>query len=85
VSLGNHGQQPRWRESYAAENPLQRITLNPAVCPGRPTIRNMRFTVAQLLELLAGGMRAAEVPGDYPFLEIKDVEACLAYKRTATQ
>ncbi|MCB0598893.1 MAG: DUF433 domain-containing protein [Lewinellaceae bacterium] len=34
----------------------ERITLNPKVCNGRPTIRNMRFTVAQMLELLASGM-----------------------------
>ena len=34
---------------------LTRITLNPKACKGRPTIRNMRFTVAQLLDLLASG------------------------------
>jgi uncharacterized protein (DUF433 family) len=67
------------------ENLFQRITLNPAVCRGRPTIRNMRFTVAQLLELLAGGMSVADVPDDYPFLEMEDVQACLAYAARVSQ
>ncbi len=60
------------------QNPLlSRITLNPAVCKGKPTIRDMRFTVAQLLELMAGGMSQEEILEDYPFLEIEDIRACL--------
>ena len=62
-----------------------RITLNPAVCHGRPTIRNMRFTVAQMLELLAGGMSPAEVLADYPFLEAEDIQACLAFAARMVQ
>ncbi|MDZ4683399.1 MAG: DUF433 domain-containing protein [Saprospiraceae bacterium] len=62
------------------QNPLlTRITLNPEVCKGKPTIRNMRFTVAQLLELLAGGMSQEEILEDYPFLEVEDIYACLWY------
>ena len=57
----------------------QRITINPEVCHGRPTIRNMRFTVTQLLELLAGGMSPEEILRDYPFLEAGDIKACLAF------
>ncbi len=38
------------------EDILARVTLNPAVSQGKPTLRNMQFTVAQLLELLAAGM-----------------------------
>lgn len=64
---------------------ITRITLNPAVCQGRPTIRNMRFTVAQMLELLAGGMSAAEVLEDYPFLEAEDIHACLAWAARMAQ
>ena len=67
------------------ETTFARITLHPAVCQGRPTIRNMRFTVAQLLELLAGGMTAAEVLADYPFLEPEDIQACLAYAARIAQ
>lgn len=51
------------------ENLLSRITLNPEVCNGKPTIRNMRFTKAQLLELLASGMSENEILTDYPYLE----------------
>lgn len=58
---------------------LKRITLNPKVCKGKPTIRNMRFTVAQMLELLAGGMTTDEILEDYPYIEKEDVWACLRY------
>jgi uncharacterized protein (DUF433 family) len=39
----------------------------------------MRFTVVQLLELLASGMSFTEILGDYPYLEKEDIEACLLY------
>ena len=60
-------------------NLLERITMNPEVCKGRPTIRNMRFTVAQMLELLAGGMAEEEILEDYPYIEKEDILACLTY------
>lgn len=60
-------------------NISERITLNPQVCKGRPTIRNMRFTVAQMLELLAGGMSTPEILVDYPYIEEEDIQACLLY------
>lgn len=58
---------------------IQRITLNPEVCSGKPTIRNMRFTVAQMLELLAAEMTQEEILEDYPFIEVEDIQACLLY------
>jgi len=58
---------------------FDRITLNPEVCKGKPTIRNMRFTVAQLLELLASGMSQEEILDDYPYLEKQDIQVCLLY------
>jgi uncharacterized protein (DUF433 family) len=61
------------------ETITDRITTNPAVCSGKPTIRNMRFTVAQLLELLAAGMTHAEILADYPYLDEADIKACLLY------
>jgi len=61
------------------ENLLTRITLNPAVSQGKPTLRNMRFTVAQLLELLAAGMTHEEILADYPYLEEADIQATLIY------
>lgn len=58
---------------------MERITINPLVCKGKPSIRNMRFTVSQMLELLASGMSHEEILSDYPFLENADILACLTY------
>ncbi|MEM6804137.1 MAG: DUF433 domain-containing protein [Bacteroidota bacterium] len=58
---------------------LSRITINPAVMKGKPTIRNMRFSVSQMLELLAGGMTFKEILEDYPYIEEADIQASLAY------
>lgn len=60
-------------------NFITRITINPEVSQGKPSIRNMRFTVAQLLELLAAGMTHEEILEDYPYLEQEDIVACLLY------
>ena len=61
------------------KNVMERITLNINVCHGKPTIRNMRFTVGQMLELLAGGMTYDEILEDYPYIEKDDIHACLYY------
>ncbi|MBK7636819.1 MAG: DUF433 domain-containing protein [Saprospiraceae bacterium] len=58
---------------------LERITINNEICNGKPTIRNMRFTVTQLLELLASGMKTDEILDDYDFLEEEDIKAALVY------
>ncbi len=58
---------------------LKRITLNPDVMKGKPTIRNMRFSVSQMLELLAGGMSHQEILDDYPYIEEADIQASLTY------
>ncbi len=58
---------------------LKRITLNPKVCNGKPTLRNMRFTVAQMFDLLASGMTQEEILEDFPYLEKEDIHACLLY------
>ena len=58
---------------------IDRITMNPSVHRGKPTIRNMRFTVSNMLELLAGGMSFDEILEDYPFIELEDIKACLIY------
>jgi uncharacterized protein (DUF433 family) len=55
------------------------ITINPEICHGRPTIRNTRYTVDLILDLLSSGMSEAEIIKDYPALEIKDIKACLAF------
>ena len=57
---------------------LHRITTDPAICHGQPTIRGLRYTVESVLELLAAGMTVDEVLADYPDLERDDILAALA-------
>jgi uncharacterized protein (DUF433 family) len=45
---------------------LDRITTDPAICHGQPTIRGLRYTVESVLELLAAGMTVDDVLADYP-------------------
>jgi uncharacterized protein (DUF433 family) len=61
------------------EKLLNRITLNPEICHGRPSIRNTRYTVDLILDLLSAGMSANEILEDYPALENEDIKACLAF------
>jgi len=58
---------------------LQRITVNPNQCGGRPCIRGMRIRVKDALELLAAGVSEAEILTDYPYLEPEDIRASLAF------
>lgn len=58
---------------------IDRITVNPEICHGKPTIRNMRYPVELILDLLASGMSQDEILDDYPSLEPDDIKACLAY------
>lgn len=67
------------------ESLLDRITLNPDVCHGKPTIRNKRYTVELILDLLSAGMKEEEILADYPALEKEDVLACLAYASKITR
>lgn len=61
------------------EDLLHRITINPDVCFGKPTIRNMRFPVEMILDLLSAGMKNEEILQDYPDLDEKDIQACLLF------
>ena len=68
------------------ENPLlNRITVNPEICHGKPTIRNKRYTVDLILDLLSAGSTHAEILEDYPNLEEEDILACLAYATKITK
>ena len=58
---------------------LSRITIDPEVCHGKPTIRGSRLMVTTILELLASGMTTDEILEDYPLLEKEDIQACLEY------
>ena len=58
---------------------MQRITVNPNVLVGKPTIRGLRISVEQILMALAGGVPAQDLLQDYPELEPEDTQACLDY------
>ncbi len=58
---------------------MQRITINPKQCGGRPCIRGMRIRVVDVLDLLAAGLSAAEILEEMPDLESDDIKAVLKY------
>jgi uncharacterized protein (DUF433 family) len=58
---------------------LDRITINPDICLGQPTIRGMRITVSLLLKLVSNGMSTDEIMAAYPELEKEDIVQALKY------
>lgn len=58
---------------------LHRITFDPHICSGRPTIRGLRVRVKDVLDLLAAGASRDEIVDDYPLLEPEDIIAVLEY------
>lgn len=63
------------------ENLISRITINPDVCHGKPTVRNMRWPVEVILDMLGSGMEIAEIIEDHPELEKEDILASLYYAK----
>lgn len=58
---------------------LHRITVDPEQCGGRPTLRNLRIRVRDILDLLAAGADRDEILQDYPMLEAEDIAAALEF------
>jgi uncharacterized protein (DUF433 family) len=58
---------------------LDRITIDPTICHGKPTIRGLRYPVEMLLQLLSAGMTTEEILNDYEDLEWEDILAALFY------
>ena len=56
-----------------------RITLNPTVLAGKPTVRGLRISVEHVLRALSGGVPEGELLAEYPDLEPDDLRACIAY------
>lgn len=56
-----------------------RITIDPAVCNGKPTIRGKRITAQTILEFLSAGETRTEILRQYPSLEPEDIDACLVF------
>ena len=67
------------------EKNLNRITINPQICHGKPVIRNLRYPVEMILELLSSGMTTEQILKDYEDLEREDILACLNYATKLSQ
>ncbi len=65
-------------------NLLERITVEPGKCGGRPCIRGERIRVTDVLDLLSNGASHAEILKDYPFLELDDILAAITYASRLT-
>jgi uncharacterized protein (DUF433 family) len=67
------------------EELLQRISVDPDVCGGKPCIRGHRIWVSLVLDLLASGMTTNEILDDYPQLTPEDIRACIAFASEMTR
>ena len=67
------------------EELLQRISIDPAICGGKPWIRGHRIGVSLIVDLLALGMSVEDILGEYPQLTDEDIRACLAYASEMTR
>lgn len=60
---------------------IGRITIDPAICHGKPCIRGMRWPVEVIIDMLGSGMSADEIVKEHPELEKEDIRASLNYAR----
>jgi len=67
------------------EELLQRISIDPKICHGKPCIRGHRIWVSLVMDLMADGMTTEEILGQYPGLEPDDIRACVAYAAEMTR
>ena len=61
------------------ENLLKRITIDPEICHGKPTIRGLRYPVDSILEYLAAGDSIKDIINEFPDLDREDILACLSF------
>lgn len=67
------------------EELLQRISIDPNICFGKPSIRGHRIWVSLIIDLLASGMTVNDLIVEYPQITAEDVQACLAYASEMTR
>ncbi|MCE7039765.1 DUF433 domain-containing protein [Dyadobacter sp. CY312] len=60
---------------------LERITIDPSICHGKPCIRGMRWPVEVIMDMLSSGMSSDEILEDHTELEKNDILACLSYAK----
>ncbi len=58
---------------------MNRITIDPEICNGKPTIRGKRITAQTILEFLGAGESREEILRQFPSLEAEDIDACLTF------
>jgi len=63
------------------QNSLERITVNPRQCGGRPCVRGMRIRVSDVLDLFASGLDGPQILAELPDLEADDLKACFLFAR----
>ena len=68
-----------------ADTLMQRITMDPHICHGKPCIRGLRYPVEILLQLLSAGMTVEEILADCEDLEREDIFATLAFATRLSQ
>jgi uncharacterized protein (DUF433 family) len=68
-----------------ADDLMQRITIDPHICHGKPCIRGLRYPIEILLALLSAGMTVEEILADYEDLEREDIFATLAFATRLSQ
>jgi len=64
---------------------MERITIDPEICHGKPCIRGLRYPVETILELLSAGMTHEDILADYDDLEREDILAALAFAARLSQ
>ena len=73
------------QQRYNADDLMQRITIDPHICHGKPCIRGLRYPIEILLELLSAGMTVEEILADYEDLEQEDIFATLVFATRLSQ
>lgn len=63
----------------SSDSLLNRITIDPRICHGKPCLRGLRYPVEWLLKLMSSGMSDEQILGDYPDLERDDLRAARAF------
>lgn len=66
-------------------NPLERISIDPQICHGKPSIKGTRIPVFVILDALAAGMSHREIVKEYPPITEEDIQAALYYASLLTQ
>ena len=77
--IGERMKQPLRENADDSSRLLERITIDPEICHGKPCIRGLRYPVDMILTLLSAGMSGEEILSDYDDLERDDILAALAF------